>query len=65
MAVHRLTAKQVEKAQVKKGKKALKLPDGGGLRLDIDERNNKSWVFRFTSPVTKKERTMGSAAVPL
>jgi integrase len=49
-----LTAKQVDHA-----KKGAKLTDGGGLRLDVDKNGNKSWVFRFTSPVTGRERYMG------
>jgi integrase len=49
-----LTAKQVEHA-----KPGDKLGDGGGLRLDVDRNGNRSWIFRFTSPVTGKERYMG------
>jgi Arm domain-containing DNA-binding protein len=30
-----------------------------GLRLDVDARGGRSWVFRFTSPLTGKERYMG------
>jgi integrase len=45
--------------QVKNAKPGDKLGDGGGLRLDVDRSGNKSWVFRFTSPVTAKERFMG------
>lgn len=45
--------------QVKNAKPGDKLTDGGGLRLDVDKNGNKSWVFRFTSPVTGKERFMG------
>jgi integrase len=48
-----LTAKQVEHA--KPGKHG----DGGGLRLDVDGNGNKSWCFRYTSPVTGRERFMG------
>ena len=49
-----LTAKQVEKA-----KPGDRLSDGGGLRFDADARGGRSWVLRFTSPVTGKERYMG------
>lgn len=49
-----LTAKQVENA-----KPGEKLSDGGGLRLDVDKNGNRSWVLRFTSPVTGRERYMG------
>jgi integrase len=45
--------------QVKSAKPGDKLADGGGLRLDVDRNGNKSWVFRFTSPVTGRERFMG------
>jgi integrase len=45
--------------QVKNAKAGDKLADGGGLRLDVDRNGNKSWVFRFTSPTTGKERFMG------
>ncbi len=44
---------------VKNAKPGDKLGDGGGLRLDVDRNGNKSWVFRFTSPVTGRERFMG------
>jgi integrase len=49
--------------QVKNAKPGDKLTDGGGLRLDVDRNGNKSWVFRFTSPVTGKERFMGLGPV--
>lgn len=45
--------------QVKNAKPGDKLSDGGGLRLDVDKAGNASWIFRFTSPVTGKERYMG------
>lgn len=45
--------------QVKNAKPGDKLTDGGGLRLDVDKTGNKSWIFRFTSPVTGKERYAG------
>jgi integrase len=45
--------------QVKNAKPGDKLTDGGGLRLDVDKNGNKSWVFRFTSPVIGRERFMG------
>ncbi|QIG92090.1 tyrosine-type recombinase/integrase [Bradyrhizobium sp. 6(2017)] len=46
-------------AHVKHAKPGDKLADGDGLRLDVDKNGNASWVFRFTSPVTGKERFMG------
>ncbi|SIO53863.1 protein of unknown function [Bradyrhizobium erythrophlei] len=45
--------------RVKNAKPGEKLSDGGGLRLDVDKNGNRSWVFRFTSPVTSKERYAG------
>jgi hypothetical protein len=45
--------------QVKNVKPGDKLSDGGGLRLDADRSGNASWVFRFKSPLTGRERYMG------
>jgi hypothetical protein len=45
--------------RVKNAKPGEKLSDGGGLRLDVDKNGNASWLFRFKSPVTRKERFMG------
>src|ERR1700737_2141768 len=36
-----------------------KLGDGDGLRLDVDKNGNRSWVFRYTSPTSGKERYAG------
>jgi integrase len=47
--MHKLSA-----LEVKNAKAGDKLYDGGGLVLD-----RLAWIFRFTSPVTKKERFMG------
>ncbi|CCE01290.1 site-specific integrase [Bradyrhizobium sp. STM 3809] len=58
-ALHRLTA-----LQVKNAKPGDKLSDGGGLRLDVDPRGGRSWVFRYTSPLTGKERYMGLGSAP-
>jgi integrase len=49
--------------QVKNAKPGDKLGDGSGLRLDVDRNGNKSWVFRFTSPASGKERFMGLGPV--
>lgn len=46
-------------ATVRNAKPGAKLSDGAGLRLDVDRNGNKSWVFRFASPVTGKERYAG------
>ncbi|WP_441252617.1 tyrosine-type recombinase/integrase [Tardiphaga sp. 71_E8_N1_1] len=45
--------------QAKNAKAGDKLGDGDGLRLDVDKNGNRSWVFRYTSPKTSKERYMG------
>lgn len=45
--------------RVKHAKPGDKLADGDGLRLDVDKNGNASWVFRFKSPTTGKERFMG------
>jgi integrase len=45
--------------QVKNAKPGNKLADGGGLRLDVDRNGNKTWIFRYTSPVTGRERYAG------
>ncbi|MGE0522044.1 MAG: tyrosine-type recombinase/integrase [Variibacter sp.] len=52
--MHRLTARDIKGAIP-----GAKLSDGGGLRLDVDRNGNGSWIFRFTSPVTGRERFMG------
>jgi hypothetical protein len=33
-----------------------------GLRLDVDARGNGSWVVRYKSPISGKERYMGLGA---
>lgn len=45
--------------KVKNARPGDKLSDGDGLRLDVDKSGNASWIFRFKSPVTGKERFMG------
>ncbi|MGY8635849.1 integrase arm-type DNA-binding domain-containing protein [Bradyrhizobium sp. 14AA] len=58
-ALHVLTALQVKNAGP-----GAKLSDGGGLRLDVDPRGGRSWVFRYKSPLSGKERYMGLGAAP-
>jgi integrase len=60
MALNKLTAVQVRNA-----KPGDKLSDGGGLRLDVDANGNRSWVFRYKSPVTGKERYLGLGSLNL
>jgi hypothetical protein len=50
--------------QVKNARPGAKLSDGGGLRLDADARGGRSWVFRYKSPLTGKERYMGLGPAP-
>lgn len=45
--------------KVKNAKPGDRLADGDGLRLDVDQHRNGSWIFRFKSPATGKERFMG------
>jgi hypothetical protein len=52
--MHKLTA-----LAVKNAKPGDRLSDGGGLRLDVDRAGNRQWIFRFTSPLTGRERYMG------
>jgi hypothetical protein len=49
--------------QVKNARPGTRLVDGDGLRLDIDKQGNATWNFRFTSPVTRRERLMGLGSV--
>ncbi|WP_431014505.1 tyrosine-type recombinase/integrase [Bradyrhizobium pachyrhizi] len=53
-----LTAKEVEHA-----KPGERLGDGEGLWLFVAASGNKSWMFRFTSPITRKPREMGLGPV--
>lgn len=40
------------------------LADGGNLYLQITATGAKTWIFRYTSPVTRKVRDMGLGAFP-
>jgi len=37
--------------------------DGGGLYLQVAKGGSKTWIFRYTSPLTKKPRYMGLGAL--
>jgi integrase len=56
-----LTALKIKNAKPVDGKR-LRLGDGQNLWLFVDKNGNKSWVYRFKSPVTGKEREMGLGA---
>jgi integrase len=54
-AIERLTAKQVEHAKPKRGKRSILLSDGGNLYLQAKrtrdgEDVNRSWIFRYQLP---------------
>ena len=40
-------------------------PCGKGLYLQVSKQGTKSWIFRFTSPITKKRREMGLGPLDL
>ncbi|WP_441232647.1 tyrosine-type recombinase/integrase [Bradyrhizobium sp. 1200_D9_N1_1] len=50
---------KLTKTDIKSANPGDKLADGDGLRLDVDKSGNASWIFRFKSPTTGKERFMG------
>lgn len=54
--VHRLSAKQVEKA-----KQTGYYCDGGGLYLQVSPTISKSWIFRFARNGKSREMGLGSA----
>src|SRR5688572_30118962 len=37
--------------------------DGGGLYLQVADGGTRTWIFRFTSPITRKPRWMGLGAL--
>jgi integrase len=45
--------------EIRAAKPGSRLSDGGGLRLETDAKGNASWVLRYTSPTTQRERYMG------
>jgi len=50
----KLTALQVKNAQA-----GDRMGDGDGLWLFVDRNGNGSWILRFASPVTRKQREFG------
>jgi len=40
-------------------------PCGKNLYLQVSKQGTKSWIFRFTSPITKKRREMGLGPLDL
>ncbi|WP_295846982.1 integrase arm-type DNA-binding domain-containing protein [Tardiphaga sp.] len=55
-AIHRLSESAVRTAI--NGGSEVKLPDGGGLRLDV-KGGTASWLYRYVAPGSRKERYMG------
>ena len=51
-----LTDAQVKKSKAKE--KDYELADGNGLYLRVRKTGNKSWLFRYTRPFTKKRNNM-------
>lgn len=51
-----LTDAQVKKSKAKE--KDYELADGNGLYLRVRKTGNKSWIFRYTRPFTKKRNNM-------
>jgi len=45
--------------QVKNVKAGDRMGDGDGLWLFVDRNGNGSWLLRFASPVTRKQREFG------
>lgn len=45
--------------QIRNARPGERLTDGDGLRLDVDLKGRGRWFFRYTSPVTRKERLAG------
>jgi integrase len=74
MAIEKLTDLQVKASKPGKNKAtgeplARLYNDGGGLNLQVTpgqekKSANKSWLFRFVSPVTGRERRMGLGGYP-
>lgn len=63
----KLTDTEIRKAKAKvaNGKTLRRvLSDGAGLRVVVDPSGGKSFDFRYVSPVTRKERTIGLGLYP-
>lgn len=54
--IHRLSEAAFQAAL--NSKADMKLPDGGGLRLDI-KNGHAGWIFRYVAPGSRKDRYMG------
>lgn len=62
-----LTATEVEKSKLPEGKTELELYDGNNLILRLRKRTTKvakSWLFRYTSPVSGKRRKLALGNYP-
>ena len=59
----KLTDREIKAAKPRK--KQYKMTDGHGLYLLVTDAGNKHWKYRYLSPVTKKDRTMGLGSYPV
>lgn len=57
-----LSATEVKQAKPKD--KVFKLSDGGGLQLRVRPNGNKSWLFDYIKPQTKKRSSIGLGGYP-
>lgn len=57
-----LTVKTIESAKGKE--KVYKLSDGDGLQLRVRPNGNKSWLFDYIKPTTKKRSSIGLGGFP-
>ena len=57
-----LTVKTIESAKGKE--KVYKLSDGDGLQLRVRPSGNKSWLFDYVKPTTKKRSSIGLGGFP-
>ena len=59
----KLTPGKIGKLRLPPGKANLRVSDGGGLYLQLTKTakggETRAWLFRYTSPTTRKKRDMG------
>ncbi|HRQ60710.1 MAG TPA: integrase arm-type DNA-binding domain-containing protein, partial [Alphaproteobacteria bacterium] len=62
--LHKLTYAHLEKLKSKEKQKDSLVSDGGGLYIYVREYGGLEWVFRYTSPITKKRRKLSLGGYP-